>query len=112
MLDSELDELLNDTPSSPRNEDGHKRKSLGRGLEALMGAFDEETSIGNLDNKNTNLVDINVIIPHASNPTIIASTKIKINNALVFLFKFNLFIPNRITGSNNKYKTKAITNGI
>ncbi len=68
MLDSELDELLNDTPSSPRNEDGHKRKSLGRGLEALMGAFDEETSIGNLDNKNTNLVDINAIIPGKFQP--------------------------------------------
>lgn len=68
MLDSELDELLNDTPSSPRNEDGHKRKSLGRGLEALMGAFDEETSIGNLDNKNTNLVDINAIVPGKFQP--------------------------------------------
>lgn len=68
MLDSELDELLNDTPSSPRNEDGHKRKSLGRGLEALMGAFDEETSIGNLDNKNTNLVDIKAIVPGKFQP--------------------------------------------
>ncbi len=51
MLDNELDELLNDTPSASNQ----KRKSLGRGLNALMGdIFEEEIS----NAKSTSLVNI------------------------------------------------------
>ncbi|MBR6664029.1 MAG: ParB/RepB/Spo0J family partition protein [Alphaproteobacteria bacterium] len=55
MLDNELDELLNDVPSTSNQ----KRKSLGRGLNALMGdVFEEEAK----DTKPTNIVSIKEII--------------------------------------------------
>ena len=37
MIDDDLDGLLNDTPSANQSAASHKRKSLGRGLESLLG---------------------------------------------------------------------------
>ncbi len=57
MLDNELDELLNDKP----NQTGVKRKSLGRGLGALLGD-DVVAEDNNKDNVN-NIINIdNVVI--------------------------------------------------
>ena len=60
MLDNDLDELLNDMPVQTPS---HKRKSLGRGLEALLGddVVDDKNQPKQL--VSSNLVDINKIKP-------------------------------------------------
>lgn len=68
MLDNELDELLNDTPAPSHNEDNHKRKSLGRGLEALMGSIDDKINLDSGEVKNASTVSINAIIPGKFQP--------------------------------------------
>lgn len=67
MLDNELDELLNDSPA-PSHEENHKRKSLGRGLEALMGSIDDEINLGSDDAKNVSTVSIDAVVPGKFQP--------------------------------------------
>ena len=56
MLDNELDELLNDTTPNSNNQ---KRKSLGRGLGALLGDdFLDESSLSSGEKKNLNTLNI------------------------------------------------------
>ena len=62
MLDNELDELLNDAPASFKADDNHKRKSLGRGLGALLGDVDDEISPVSAEPKVTNSVSTNDVI--------------------------------------------------
>lgn len=63
MLDNELDELLNDTPAPHKADDGHKRKSLGRGLGALLGDDSEdEISLDSPLAKATSSVNIHSIV--------------------------------------------------
>ncbi|MBR2033253.1 MAG: ParB/RepB/Spo0J family partition protein [Alphaproteobacteria bacterium] len=57
MLDNDLDELLNDTPAQASP---HKRKSLGRGLGALLGDDIEEQNTSTKP-ANSNLIDISKI---------------------------------------------------
>lgn len=57
MLDNELDELLNDTPANEAHQN-HKRKSLGRGLNALLGDDFEETSAQVKASETANVKDI------------------------------------------------------
>ena len=59
MLDNDLDELLNDTPVQTTT---HKRKSLGRGLGALLGEDVEDTDRSN-NIASSNLIDITKIRP-------------------------------------------------
>lgn len=61
MLDNDLDELLNDKPA----QGSHKRKSLGRGLEALLGD-DIETETPQI--KATDSVSVTAIIPGKFQP--------------------------------------------
>lgn len=68
MLDNDLDELLNNAPAPARNEDGHKRKSLGRGLEALMGSIENEINTADSEPKNVSTVSINAVIPGKFQP--------------------------------------------
>ena len=68
MLDDDLDELLKDTPAQAHAEDHHKRKSLGRGLEALLGGDDPEINLDAVENKNVDSVSINTIIPGKYQP--------------------------------------------
>ena len=57
MLDNELDELLNDTPANEAHQN-HKRKSLGRGLNALLGDDFEENSTPVKASETANVKDI------------------------------------------------------
>ena len=74
LVDKELDELLNDSPSAENSfhNNQHKRKSLGRGLGALLG--DDDLDIGNTASsetpslKNSNKININQIIPGKYQP--------------------------------------------
>ncbi len=74
LVDKELDELLNDTPSAENSfhNNQHKRKSLGRGLGALLG--DDDLDIGNTASsetpslKNSDKININQIIPGKYQP--------------------------------------------
>ena len=59
MLDNELDELLNDIPN---NSVSNKRKSLGRGIGALLGEDINFEDVDNKENKQTNSININLII--------------------------------------------------
>ncbi len=74
MLDNELDELLGDVHAEPLHADknSHKRKSLGRGLEALLGGgLDDETPASSSDNSDGNRdssVDINALVPGKYQP--------------------------------------------
>ena len=65
MLDNDLDELLNDD-SVHSNQASHKRKSLGRGLGALLGD-DLETEI-NTEIKPTDSISVDDIIPGKYQP--------------------------------------------
>ena len=68
MLDNELDELLNDTPSATQHEDHRKRKSLGRGLEALMGSLDNDINMVEAETKDINTINVEKIIPGKYQP--------------------------------------------
>ena len=59
MLDNELDELLNDVPS---NTGSAKRKSLGRGIGALLGDDIDVSSSDNNSSKDINLVSVTDIV--------------------------------------------------
>lgn len=59
MLDNELDELLNDVPS---NTGSAKRKSLGRGIGALLGDDIDVSSSDNNSSKDVNLVSVTDIV--------------------------------------------------
>ena len=59
MLDNDLDELLNDTPIQSSS---HKRKSLGRGLGALLGDDIEEQNTS-VESGASNFIDISKIKP-------------------------------------------------
>ena len=59
MLDNELDELINDTSTTSASG---KRKSLGRGLGALLGEDVDIMSSDSAENKNINIVDINELV--------------------------------------------------
>lgn len=72
LIDNELDELLNDTPASePAATPSHKRKSLGRGLSALLGG-DDDLDVSDVKTptsaKNADYVDINQIFPGKYQP--------------------------------------------
>ena len=67
MLDNDLDELLNDTPSHA-NPAGHKRKSLGRGLGALLGDDLDEGAAAAAEIKPTDSIDIEDIVPGKYQP--------------------------------------------
>lgn len=66
MLDNELDELLNDTPSSQSNN--HKRKSLGRGLGALLGEDTDFDISTNIESKASDSINISDIVPGKYQP--------------------------------------------
>ncbi len=68
MLDNELDELLNDAPAPVSHDEHRKRKSLGRGLEALMGGIDEDIDLKSAEHKNISTVSIDTIIPGKFQP--------------------------------------------
>ena len=74
MLDNELDELLGDVPAEPLHSDknSHKRKSLGRGLEALLGGgIDDEipaSSPNNSEGNRDSSIDINSLVPGKYQP--------------------------------------------
>lgn len=68
MLDNELDELLNDTPAPASHDEHRKRKSLGRGLEALMGGIDDEINLDSAEPKNVSTVSIDTIVPGKFQP--------------------------------------------
>lgn len=74
LVDKELDELLNDTPSTENNSHNnqHKRKSLGRGLGALLGDDDLDISDAPISEtpslKNSDYIAINNIIPGKYQP--------------------------------------------
>lgn len=74
LVDKELDELLNETPSSNNEAQNnqHKRKSLGRGLGALLGDDDLDISDKPLSEtpslKSSDYVDINNVIPGKYQP--------------------------------------------
>lgn len=58
LADNELDELLNDmTPSSTTSSAGHKRKSLGRGLGALLGGEDITSADDHLESDSVHAAD-------------------------------------------------------
>ena len=60
MLDNELDELLKDNNSTPENHNSHKRKSLGRGLNALLGDDDDDKPVESTSAPN--MIDVDAII--------------------------------------------------
>ena len=72
MLDNDLDELLGDIPAEPLQAEkpAHKRKSLGRGLEALLGADStEDIEIPELaEIKASDLIDVEDIVPGKYQP--------------------------------------------
>ena len=65
MLDNDLDELLNDD-TTPANPAPHKRKSLGRGLGALLGDDLEEENHPEV--KSTDSINVEDIIPGKYQP--------------------------------------------
>ncbi len=67
MLDNDLDELLNDTPAQA-NPAGHKRKSLGRGLGALLGDDLDENGAPAAEVKPTDSINIEEIVPGKYQP--------------------------------------------
>lgn len=67
MLDNDLDELLNDTPAQA-NSAGHKRKSLGRGLGALLGDDLDENGAPAAEVKPTDNINIEEIVPGKYQP--------------------------------------------
>lgn len=72
LIDNDLDELLNDKEAAPAPSAGsHKRKSLGRGLGALLG--DDSISISDApaevsDKHDALMVDIKDIKPSKYQP--------------------------------------------
>lgn len=64
MLDNDLDELLNDTPA-PGASAPHKRKSLGRGIGALLGDDMDETAP---EVKPTDSIRVSDIMPGKYQP--------------------------------------------
>lgn len=73
LMDNELDELLNDLPAEPAADNSHpshKRKSLGRGLGALLGGdeIDEASPVMNGDVSSASSVSIDKVIPGRYQP--------------------------------------------
>lgn len=73
LIDNELDELLNDMSaevSAESNSAGHKRKSLGRGLGALLGddILEEETVSTNGEPAPDSLINVEDIVPGRYQP--------------------------------------------
>lgn len=66
MLDNELDELLKDNNSTPENHNSHKRKSLGRGLNALLGDDDDDKPAEPV--AAANMIDVDDIVPGRYQP--------------------------------------------
>lgn len=60
MLDNELDELLKDNNQLADNHNSHKRKSLGRGLNALLGDDEDDNTVDST--AATNSIDIDQIV--------------------------------------------------
>lgn len=73
LEDKDLDALLNDSPAQPEpSHNTHKRKSLGRGLGALLGDvdldLDEELNSEGSHSKPENLVSVEDILPGKYQP--------------------------------------------
>lgn len=71
MLDNELDELLNNNNETHDNGNNHKRKSLGRGLGALLGDDDFEMDASSTQNNQVhtdNQISVDDIMPSKYQP--------------------------------------------
>ena len=73
LIDNELDELLNDLPGDPapdNSQHAHKRKSLGRGLGALLGGdeLNENSPAANGDPSAASSVRIDAVVPGRYQP--------------------------------------------